>query len=69
MGEGESMGKVPEVGRVQDTTKELKGSQRGWATESGGRASVSFFFNIYLLIWLHWVLIAARRIFNLCCSM
>lgn len=42
------MGKGPEVGRVQDTTKELKRSQRGWTTESDGRASVFSLIFIYL---------------------
>ena len=37
------IGKGPEVGRVQDITKELKRSQRGWTTECDGRAPVSIF--------------------------
>ena len=31
--------------------------------------SLYFNFYFYLFIWLHWVLVAAGRIFNLCCSM
>ena len=27
------------------------------------------FFNIYLFVWLGWVLVAAQGIFDLCCSM
>ena len=28
----------------------------------------NFFFLINLFIWLHWILVVAHRIFDLCCS-
>ena len=34
---------------------------------NGGGAHSTFLFNIYLFIWLCWVLVAARRIFYLPC--
>ena len=35
----------------------------------GQTRSQLFFFNFYLFIWLHWVLVAACGIFNLCWDM
>ena len=51
MGEGESMGKVPEVGRVQDTTKELKRKPEGLGHREWWKSLSFFFFLIFIYLF------------------
>ena len=43
-------------------------SQVEWITVQGHCEAIIFIFFFFLIfIWLHWVLVAAFRIFDLCC--
>ena len=37
--------------------------QKAWSLKAMLISFLFFFFNIYLFIWLHWVLVVARGIF------